>query len=41
MYGLTPDDLALQTTARAFADELIPYEEHAEMSRGAAPAAWS
>jgi alkylation response protein AidB-like acyl-CoA dehydrogenase len=37
MYGLTSEDLALQTTARAFADELIPYEEQAEMSRGELP----
>jgi acyl-CoA dehydrogenase len=37
MYGLTPEDLALQTTARSFADELIPYEEQAEMSRGELP----
>jgi alkylation response protein AidB-like acyl-CoA dehydrogenase len=34
MYGLTSEDLALQTTARAFADELIPYEQQAELSGG-------
>jgi alkylation response protein AidB-like acyl-CoA dehydrogenase len=37
MYGLTDEDLALQTAARSFADELIPYEEQAEMSDGELP----
>jgi alkylation response protein AidB-like acyl-CoA dehydrogenase len=37
MYGLTSEDLALQTTARAFADELIPYEEQAELAGGELP----
>jgi acyl-CoA dehydrogenase len=37
MYGLTADDLALQDTARAFADELIPYEEFAEQHHGELP----
>jgi acyl-CoA dehydrogenase len=37
MYGLTPEDRALQTTARAFTDELIPYELEAEMARGELP----
>jgi alkylation response protein AidB-like acyl-CoA dehydrogenase len=37
MYGLTTEDLALQTTARSFADELIPFEEQAEMSGGELP----
>jgi acyl-CoA dehydrogenase len=37
MYGLTSEDLALQTTARSFADELIPYEEQAELSNGELP----
>lgn len=37
MYGLTDEDLALQSTARAFADELIPYEEQAESSGGELP----
>jgi acyl-CoA dehydrogenase len=37
MHGLTPEDLAIQTTARAFADELIPYEEQAELSNGELP----
>ena len=32
MYGLTEDDLDIQERARAFADELIPYEEQAELS---------
>jgi len=31
MYGLSPDDLALQETARSFSEELIPYEVEAEM----------
>ncbi|MEP6666324.1 MAG: acyl-CoA dehydrogenase family protein [Nocardioidaceae bacterium] len=34
MYGLSGDDLTLQATAREFADELIPFELEAEMSRG-------
>ncbi len=34
MYGLTADDVVLQTTAQAFADELIPSELEAEMSGG-------
>ncbi len=34
MYGLSEDDLTLQATARAFADELIPFEVEAEMARG-------
>ena len=34
MYGLTPQDLLLQETARAFADELIPYELEAETHEG-------
>jgi acyl-CoA dehydrogenase len=37
MYGLTSEDLAIQATARSFADELIPYEEQAEMSHGELP----
>jgi alkylation response protein AidB-like acyl-CoA dehydrogenase len=37
MYGLSPEDLALQSAARSFADELIPYEEQAEMSAGELP----
>ncbi|CUR57562.1 putative acyl-CoA dehydrogenase [metagenome] len=37
MYGLTPEDLALQARARAFADALIPYEEYAEEHGGALP----
>ena len=32
MYGLSQDDLALQDTARAFTEELIPYEVEAEMN---------
>ena len=34
MYGLTQQDLALQDTARAFADELIPLEVEAETNGG-------
>ena len=32
MYGLSGDDLDIQARARAFADELIPFEEQAELS---------
>jgi acyl-CoA dehydrogenase len=34
MYGLSDDDLRIQSTARAFADELIPYEQEAEANAG-------
>ena len=34
MYGLSAADLSLQTTARAFAEELIPFEVEAELNRG-------
>ncbi len=34
MYGLSETDLALQATARAFADELIPFEIEAEHHAG-------
>ncbi|MGH3509818.1 MAG: acyl-CoA dehydrogenase family protein [Nocardioidaceae bacterium] len=34
MYGLSAADLALQATARAFADDLIPLEEAAELAGG-------
>jgi acyl-CoA dehydrogenase len=34
MYGLSKDDLALQTTARAFTEELIPFEVEAELNEG-------
>src|ERR1700742_4067375 len=37
MYGLSSEDLDLQTRARAFADELIPYEEQAELADGELP----
>jgi acyl-CoA dehydrogenase len=37
MYGLSADDLALQNIARAFTDELIPYEQYAEMHDGELP----
>jgi acyl-CoA dehydrogenase len=38
MYGLSSEDLAIQAKARAFADELIPYEVGAEMNHGELPA---
>jgi acyl-CoA dehydrogenase len=38
MYGLTEDDLDLQKRARTFADEVIPYEEQAELAGGELPA---
>jgi acyl-CoA dehydrogenase len=38
MYGLSTDDLALQTRARGFADELIGFEEQAEAAGGDLPA---
>jgi acyl-CoA dehydrogenase len=34
MYGLSVADLSLQSTARAFADELIPFEVEAELNHG-------
>jgi alkylation response protein AidB-like acyl-CoA dehydrogenase len=37
MYGLSDDDLAVQARARGLADELIPYEEEAELSGGELP----
>jgi acyl-CoA dehydrogenase len=37
MYGLSSEDLELQTSARAFADELIPYEQEAELAGGELP----
>jgi alkylation response protein AidB-like acyl-CoA dehydrogenase len=37
MYGLSKDDLALQDTARAFTDELIPFEVEAELNDGNLP----
>jgi alkylation response protein AidB-like acyl-CoA dehydrogenase len=38
MYGLTEADLEIQARARAFADELIPFEVAAEMAGGELPA---
>src|SRR5260370_31277447 len=38
MYGLSDEDLAIQTRARGFADELIPFEEQAEAAGGELPA---
>src|ERR1700683_2228535 len=37
MYGLTEEDLQIQARARAFADELIPYEVTAELNDGELP----
>jgi alkylation response protein AidB-like acyl-CoA dehydrogenase len=37
LYGLSESDLALQATARAFADELVPLEVAAEMDSGRLP----
>ncbi len=37
MYGLSSEDLDLQTRARVFADELIPHEEKAESAQGELP----
>src|ERR1700749_3675472 len=37
MYGLSSEDLDLQARPRAFADELIPYEEQAELNQGDLP----
>jgi acyl-CoA dehydrogenase len=37
MYNLTPEDLAVQVRARAFVDELIPFEEEAELHDGELP----
>ncbi len=37
MYGLSDEDLAIQTQARGFADELIPFEVTAEMDGGELP----
>ena len=37
MYGLTKEDLELQGRARAFVDDLIPHEEHAEEHGGHLP----
>jgi acyl-CoA dehydrogenase len=38
MYGLSEDDRQIQARARGFADELIPFEEQAELSGGELPA---
>ncbi len=37
MYGLSEEDLQIQARARAFADELIPFEVEAEMNGGDLP----
>src|SRR5438477_1612926 len=39
MYGLSDEDLKIQERARGFADELIPFEEEAELAGGELPAA--
>jgi alkylation response protein AidB-like acyl-CoA dehydrogenase len=38
VYGLSDEDLVIQTRARGFADELIPFEVQAEMDGGELPA---
>jgi alkylation response protein AidB-like acyl-CoA dehydrogenase len=38
MYGLSEQDRQIQARARAFADELIPFEDEAERSGGQLPA---
>jgi alkylation response protein AidB-like acyl-CoA dehydrogenase len=38
MYGLSQRDLEIQASARAFADELVPYEQEAELNDGELPA---
>jgi acyl-CoA dehydrogenase len=38
MYGLSTEDLAIQTRARGFADELIGFEDQAEAAGGELPA---
>jgi acyl-CoA dehydrogenase len=38
MYGLSEEDRQIQDRARGFADELIPFEEQAELSGGELPA---
>jgi acyl-CoA dehydrogenase len=37
MYGLSDEDLRIQARARAFADELIPFEVEAELNDGDLP----
>jgi alkylation response protein AidB-like acyl-CoA dehydrogenase len=37
MYGLSPADLEIRATARAFADELVPHERTAEENGGRLP----
>ena len=39
MYGLSAEDLQIQARARAFADELIPFELEAELNGGELPTA--
>jgi acyl-CoA dehydrogenase len=38
MYGLSEEDLAIQARARDLADELMPFEEQAELNGGELPA---
>ncbi len=38
MYGLSEEDRQIQARARGFADELIPFEQQAELSGGELPA---
>jgi len=37
MHRLAEEDLAIQATARSFADELIPYEVEVELADGEVP----
>jgi len=37
MYGLSEEDLQIQARARAFTDELIPFEVEAELNGGDLP----
>jgi acyl-CoA dehydrogenase len=37
MYGLAPADLEIQARARGFCDELIPFEQEAELAGGELP----
>ena len=37
MHGLSPDDLDIQSRARGFVDELIPFEAGAELNEGELP----
>ncbi len=34
MYQMTPEDLEIRARARAFVNDLIPYEANAELDEG-------